>query len=237
MRTSSLGRRRLSQLDLAVQLEAVEKTYLRGDVPIRALAGVDLVVKVGEVLAVMGPSGSGKTTLLNLVGALDRATSGVVEVAGANLGALSRKELTMFRRQHVGFVFQTFNLVPVLSARENIELPMLFANTKEAVRGERSKALLERVGLWDRAEHVPDQLSGGEQQRVAIARALANDPELILADEPTGELDEDTGGQVMDELLRIVHAVSKTMIVVTHDPQVAQRADRVLQLRNGAIVT
>ena len=219
----------------SVILAGIEKTYAMGKVSIHALIEVDLHVTSGETVAVMGPSGCGKTTLLNLIGALDTPTRGTVEVAGSDLATFSDKKLTLFRRHHVGFIFQSFNLIPVVTAQENVELPMLFTKTKKPQRHERSQTLLEAVGLADRADHTPDQLSGGEQQRVAIARALANDPELILADEPTGELDEATGNQVIDALVHLAKEYQKTMILVTHDPQIAQKADRTVYLKQGRI--
>ncbi|MBI3916566.1 MAG: ABC transporter ATP-binding protein [Betaproteobacteria bacterium] len=217
-----------------VQLREVTKVYRKGAQEVRALDGIDLRVESPGMLAVVGASGSGKSSLLHMIGAMDRPTSGEVVVAGRYLAALGDAELTGFRRKTVGFVFQSFNLIPNLTALENVMLPMEFNGVDKHERGRRALALLERVGLGARATHRPGELSGGEQQRVAIARALANDPPLVLADEPTGNLDSKTG-QVIYELLEEI-ARERTVIVVTHAEPLAQRAKRVVHIQDGHLV-
>ena len=221
---------------LAVELEDLTKRYREGDREHIVLAGADAVVRTGERVAILGPSGSGKSTLLNLISGIDRPDGGTVRVAGVELGALSERERTLFRRRHLGFVFQFFNLLPTLTVLENLLLPV---ELKGAVgQGERRRALdlLGEVGLEDRAETFPDRLSGGEQQRVAVARALVHEPSLVLADEPTGNLDEDTGGRVADLLDRLVRDAGRSLVVVTHSRSLADRMDRVLQLDHGRLV-
>jgi putative ABC transport system ATP-binding protein len=190
----------------------------------------------GEMAVIMGPSGSGKTTLLNLMGTFDRPTSGKIYLDGQDLTRMSEGELTRLRREKIGFVFQFYNLIPVLTAYENLELPMLLAGKPKEERRSRTEELLRLVGLSQRAHHRPDELSGGEQQRVAIGRALANRPSLLLADEPTGDLDTKTGREVVEVLRRAAKEEGVAVIVVTHDPKVAERADRVLEIRDGRIV-
>lgn len=214
----------------------IEKTYRLGEVRVHALRGVNIDVSRGEFLAIMGPSGSGKTTLLNIIGALDKPTKGKVYVEDEDITVFREKDLTNLRRHKIGFVFQFYNLIPVLTAFENVELPMLIAGVPKKERETRAKELLRMVGLEDRAEHRPDELSGGEQQRVAIARALANRPSIILADEPTGDLDSKTGLEVMKIFKNLAKREGVTVIVVTHDPVVTRMADRVLQMRDGIIV-
>ena len=201
---------------------------------VEALAGVSLTIEVGELVAVVGPSGSGKSTLLNLVGALDRATSGVLRIHGEDLARLDDDAITRLRRDRIGFVFQFFNLLPTLSALENVMLPSLLAGKRSKDVRARGQAQLEAVGLGKRMGHRPDQLSGGEMQRVAIARALVSDPPLILADEPTGNLDTRTGEEVL-ELLIGAKSARRTVVIVTHDPKVAARADRIVAIRDGKI--
>jgi len=218
-----------------IVLRDVVKEYRKGRETIRALAGITLDIPEKGMTAVVGPSGSGKSSLLHVIGAMDRPTAGEVIVAGQALGALAERDLTRFRRQTVGFVFQTFNLMPTLSALENVMLPMEFNGVPGEARRPRARQLLERVGLGARLGHRPRELSGGEQQRVAIARALANDPPLVLADEPTGNLDSATG-QVIYELLREI-ARERTVLVVTHAEALAQMADRVLPIKDGRLET
>jgi len=219
-----------------IQVENLVKTYQLGKVSIPALRGVDFNVAKGEFLVVMGPSGSGKTTLLNLIGAIDKPTSGSVLIDGRDITTLGEGELTKLRRHKIGFIFQFYNLIPALTAQENVELPLLTAGISRREASKRAIELLDMVGLAPRVGHFPDELSGGEQQRIAIARALANRPNVILADEPTGDLDTKTGSEVV----RILHETSKkenaTVIVVTHDPMIAEKADRILEMRDGQIV-
>jgi ABC-type lipoprotein export system ATPase subunit len=219
--------------DTLIRLRGVSKLYQKGRETIRALDGVDLDIAGKLMAAVVGPSGSGKSSLLHVVGAMDRPTSGDVLVAGQPLNTLREDALTRFRRQTVGFVFQSFNLIPNLTALENVMLPMEFNGVPAPERRRRARALLERVGLGQRLDHRPRELSGGEQQRVAIARALANDPPLILADEPTGNLDSKTG-QVIYELLKEI-AAERTVVVVTHAEVLAQMADRVIHIKDGKL--
>ncbi len=212
------------------------KVYRAGKSEVIALRGLDMTVEDGELVAIQGPSGCGKTSLLNLIGGIDRPTAGRVEVDGRNIVDLSDDELVRYRRTGVGFIFQFFNLVPTLTAQENVELPMRLASTPAAQRKERTKELLDLVGLADRRVHRPDELSGGEQQRIAIATALANDPPLILADEPTGELDTKTGQEILDLFGLLNRELGKTLIIVTHDARVADIASRILEIEDGKII-
>jgi len=211
------------------------KVYRLGKVEVQALRGLSMSVKESEVVAIIGPSGSGKTTLLNIVGGLDQATAGSVLVGGSEVTALSPPKLIDYRRKTVGHIFQTLNLIPTLSAAENIELPMIAMGVGRAKRSERVKTLLDVVGLTPRASHKPDELSGGEQQRVAIATALANDAPVVLADEPTGELDTVNAKIVVDYLVKVSRELGKTVVMVTHDPNVARKADRILRIEDGTI--
>jgi putative ABC transport system ATP-binding protein len=211
------------------------KVYRRGANEVRAVDGVSLEVPKGEMLAIMGRSGSGKTTLLDLLGCLLRPTSGDLDVDGESVARASDAELAAIRRQRIGFVFQEFNLIPTLTAIENVLLPLRYG-PKRADARERAAALLDRVGLAQRATHRPSELSGGEQQRVAIARALVNEPAVILADEPTGELDSTTSDQILDTLRELNRERGVTLVVVTHDPGVAGRADRIIRMSDGRIV-
>ncbi len=220
----------------AIELENAVKTYQIGEVKTHALDGVSLSIAEGEFTALVGPSGSGKTTMLQLMGCLDRPNSGAVKINGQDVTKLSKNKRADLRREKIGFIFQFFALIPVLTAYENVELPLLLNNVKAKERQERVMGLLEAVGLADRARHRPHQLSGGEQQRVAIARALANDPPIILADEPTGELDTRTGEGVVDLLAEINREYGKTIVVVSHDPGVAHRAERIIELMDGKTV-
>jgi ABC-type lipoprotein export system ATPase subunit/ABC-type lipoprotein release transport system permease subunit len=222
-------------MNLAIHLESICRHYILGDTGVDALKNIDLEIDQGEFVALVGPSGSGKSTLLNLVGGLDRPTSGDISVYGVALQSASEETLTQHRRHNIGFVFQIFNLLPALTALENVALPLMLFGVELAERSRRATALLERVGLGHRLNHRPTELSGGEQQRAAIARALVNDPQLILADEPTGNLDSSIGADVM-LLLRELNAESGvTLIIVTHDPEVAAYADRIVHLRDGEI--
>jgi putative ABC transport system ATP-binding protein len=222
---------------MSVKIENVEKTYKLGEILVPALKNTNIELKKGEFVAIMGPSGSGKTTLLNLIGALDKPTKGKIYVDGKDLTTLKEKELTKLRRRTVGYIFQFYNLIPVLSAFENVELPMLIAGSPTKERQERARQLLETVGLAERGDHRPDELSGGEQQRVAIVRALANKPSVVLADEPTGDLDSKTGKEVMLALRDLSRNEGATVIVVTHDPMVASLASRIFEMRDGRIIT
>ena len=218
-----------------VRARDVRRDYpLEGDA-VHALRGVSLEIERGEYVAIVGPSGSGKPSLLNLLGAIDAPTAGSVEIEGRNVGTLGDREVTAFRLHHIGFVFQRFYLLPVLTARENVELPMAEAGVPAGERRQRSTELLRYVDLGDRVRHRPAQLSGGEQQRVAIARALANRPALLLADEPTGELDAKTGREIIDLFGRL-NADGTTVVVVTHDEDLARAARRVVHMRDGQIV-
>jgi putative ABC transport system ATP-binding protein len=220
--------------DAVVQLIDVRKTYQMGNELVHALAGVTLSFRRGSFWALMGPSGSGKSTMLNVLGCLDRPNSGQYILEGQDVSELSDDQLSDFRLKHLGFIFQSFNLVPQLTVRENIELPLYYLGWDDARCAERAEELAARVGLGGRLGHRPSQLSGGQQQRVAIARALANDPSILLADEPTGNLDSATGEQIMD-LLGELHQQGKTILMVTHEPDIAARATSRLHLRDGVI--
>ena len=211
------------------------KVYRLGKVEVQALRGLSMSVKEGEVVSIIGPSGSGKTTLLNIMGGLDTATAGSVVVGRAEVTALSTSQLIDYRRKTVGHIFQTLNLIPTLTAAENIELPMIAIGVGRSNRRERVEALLEVVGLTPRANHKPEELSGGEQQRVTLAAALANDAPVILADEPTGELDTTNAKIVVDYLVKISRELGKTVVMVTHDPNVARQGDRILRIEDGNI--
>ena len=218
-----------------IQVRSVTKTFPGNGEPVTPLANLDLEIARGEFVALMGPSGSGKTTLLHLLAGIDRPSDGSVVVAGTDVGRLSARQLARWRNQHVGFVFQQYNLVPVLTARENVELPLLLTRLGHAERTRKVQVALEAVDLADRAGHLPRQLSGGQQQRVAVARAIVAGPELILADEPTGNLDEKAAYAILD-LLKELHArFQQTLVMVTHDPRAAAAAGRVIHLEKGRI--
>ncbi|MGZ5447832.1 MAG: ABC transporter ATP-binding protein [Thermoanaerobaculia bacterium] len=221
--------------DTLVKLRNVEKIFHRGSEDIRVLSNLDLDIASGEFLALMGPSGSGKSTLLNLLAGLDRPTSGIIEVAGERIDNLGRAQLAHWRARHVGFVFQFYNLLPVLSAERNVELPLLLTNLSRSERKRHVATVLEIVGLTHRAKHTPRTLSGGEQQRVGIARAIVTDPTLILADEPTGDLDRKSGDGILDLMQSLNREHGKTIIMVTHDPHAAQRALRRLYMVDGQV--
>ncbi|MBD3171405.1 ATP-binding cassette domain-containing protein [Candidatus Bathyarchaeota archaeon] len=218
-----------------VETVDLHKTYIQGGRPLEVLKGVNLRVEPGEFMAIMGPSGSGKSTLLNMIGALDRPTSGKVFINDVDISKLNDNQVADLRNREVGFIFQFFNLIPRMDAQGNVELPMAIAGKSRSERHKRAKELLDLVGLRERADHKPSQLSGGEQQRVAIARALANEPNILLADELTGNLDSTTGAQVMQLLRTINEEEGKTFILITHDPTVGQQTDRLISLKDGMI--
>jgi putative ABC transport system ATP-binding protein len=218
-----------------IRLEEVNKTYIMGSAEVHALDGISLEFERGSFWALMGPSGSGKSTLLNLLGCLDRPTSGEYLLDGRTVRELNDDELSGLRLQYIGFIFQSFNLIPQLTVLENIELPLLYAGWSEAEGEDRARDLADKVGLGARVEHRPTELSGGERQRVAIARALANNPEILLADEPTGNLDSATGAQIM-RLIEELNEAGKTILMVTHEAEVAAHARTRLHLRDGAVV-
>jgi putative ABC transport system ATP-binding protein len=217
-----------------IELKDVKKNYLLGEVVVPALRGVSLTIFEKEFVAIMGPSGSGKSTLMNLVGCLDLPTSGKVLLSGKDVTHFSESDLAQERGQKIGFVFQKFNLITSLSALENVELPLVFRGWGEDKRRRKSIEVLELVGLRERANHLPTQLSGGEQQRVAIARALAVEPDIVLADEPTGNLDSKTGQDILG-LLESLHSQGKTIVVVTHDASVGKLAQRIIRIKDGAV--
>ena len=220
---------------VTVQVANLEKTYRLGNVTVNALRGVNLTLYEAEFVVVTGPSGSGKTTLLNIIGTLDKPSAGTVAIDGENITNLKDGQLTKLRRHKIGFVFQFHNLIPVLTALENVELPLLTAGMKPKAAKERAALMLERVGLKERFSHLPDELSGGEQQRVAIARALANHPKIILADEPTGDLDTKTGTEIVQIMYEAAKRENASVLVVTHDPVVADRAEKLFEMRDGVI--
>jgi putative ABC transport system ATP-binding protein len=219
-----------------IELEHVSKIYAAGETELRALDDVSVAIPAGQFVAVMGASGSGKSTLMNVMGCLDRPTRGTYRLAGREISDLPRNELARIRNQMLGFVFQSFNLLPRTSARENVELPLLYADVPAHERATRALAALARVGLAERADHTPGQLSGGQQQRVAIARALVNDPKLILADEPTGQLDSRASMDLMHLMQDLVRG-GITIVLVTHEPDIGQCAERVLTMRDGKLIS
>lgn len=218
-----------------VEIEGLTKTYRRGKHEVRVLQGIDLSVASGELLALMGPSGSGKSTLLNLIAGIDDPTSGVLRVGGRDISQYGESTLARWRQRNIGFIFQFYNLLPVLTAFENVELPLTLTKTKKSVRRKKVQTALELVGLADRVDHYPRQLSGGQEQRVAIARAIVTDPTLLLADEPTGDLDADSAGEILDLLQALNEQLGKTIIMVTHDPESAARASRLVRLHKGQL--
>jgi putative ABC transport system ATP-binding protein len=218
-----------------LRLKDVKKTYLMGKVPVNALQGIDLEIRAGEMAAIMGPSGSGKTTLLNIVGLLDSPSVGSYRLEGEEVARLSDRRRSLLRNRRFGFIFQVYNLLPRLTAAENVMVPLVYGGVPRRTRRPRAEAALEAVGLKDRVRHRPSELSGGEQQRVAIARALVNEPSVILADEPTGNLDSTSGAAIM-ELIQELHAARKvTVVLITHDPLIAARAERTIHLRDGQV--
>jgi len=217
-----------------LDIENVSKSYRLGKTAVPVLSEINLSIKEGEFAAIMGPSGSGKSTLLNIIGCLDRPTSGKIMISSVDTSSLSEPELARIRGKRIGFVFQTFNLIPRLTALKNVELPMVYQDIPREVRIKRSMMLLEMLGLKDRFDHRPSELSGGERQRVSIARALVNDPEILLADEPTGNLDSKTGQEIM-QIFNTLHNEGRTILMVTHDLGLAQNCDRIIRLKDGRI--
>ena len=219
-----------------IRIRDLQKVYRRGDQLIPVLLGITLDVMPGEFIALMGPSGSGKSTLLNLIAGIDKPTAGTIEIGGVDIARLGEGALADWRAGNVGFIFQFYNLLPVLSAFDNVALPLLLTGLSAREREARVAAVLQMVGLADRADHYPNELSGGQQQRVAIARALVTDPALIVADEPTGDLDRATGEEVLGLLDELVNTLGKTIVMVTHDPKAASRAHRLVHLEKGVLV-
>ena len=219
-----------------IAIRHLSKGYVRGGQAIPVLLDIQLDVAPGEFIALMGPSGSGKSTLLNLIAGIDKPSAGTIEIGGVDIARLSEGELADWRAANVGFIFQFYNLLPVLSAFDNVELPLLLTGLSSRERQARVTQVLQLVGLTDRADHYPSELSGGQQQRVAIARALVTDPLLIVADEPTGDLDRATGEEVLSLLDQLVHELGKTIVMVTHDPKAAARAGRMVHLEKGVLV-
>ncbi|MCC6214189.1 MAG: ABC transporter ATP-binding protein [Polyangiaceae bacterium] len=222
--------------DPIVELRAVEKTFTRGRQPVKVLDGLDLTVEAGSFEALMGPSGSGKSTLLNLIAGLDRPTAGTLRVAGEDLGRLSEGGLADWRARNIGFVFQAFNLIPVLTAAQNVELPLVLSPLSTAQRKQHVATALRIVGLADRMDHLPRQLSGGQEQRVAIARAIATDPKIIVADEPTGDLDRHSAEEILGLFAKLNDELGKTIFMVTHDPLAAERAKVVRRMDKGKLL-
>ena len=218
-----------------IELKNVKKIYQMDEVKVKALNGATIRISKGEFVAIMGPSGSGKSTLLHMIGCLDRPTTGKVLLNGVDISRLNDSKLARLRGSEIGFVFQTFNLYPTLNALENVELPMMIIGKKRKDRKEKAKELLKMVGLESRAEHLPSQLSGGERQRVAIARSLANDPKIILADEPTGNLDSKSGEEIMKIFVEL-NKNGKTVVVITHDKTIASHAKEILKIKDGEII-
>lgn len=219
-----------------IELKNIRKIYRTGEIEVNALKNINLKIKKGEFVAIMGPSGSGKSTLLHIIGVLDRPTSGNIYLDGVNTSNLNESQLARLRGKKIGFIFQFFNLYPTLNARENVELPMLILERSLKDRKAKSLKLIRTVGLEKRTEHFPFQLSGGERQRVAICRALANDPPLLLADEPTGNLDSKTGSEIMKFLNRLQEKENITIVMVTHEPNIAKYAERIIRLKDGEII-
>jgi putative ABC transport system ATP-binding protein len=222
--------------DVLIDIRGLHKAYQRGEQEVPVLQGIELQVRAGEFVALMGPSGSGKSTLLNLIAGIDQPTAGTITIGGVDIATLSEAELADWRAANVGFIFQFYNLMPVLTAFENVELPLLLSNLSGRQRRERVAQVLDMVQLSDRADHYPNELSGGQQQRVAIARALVTDPLMIVADEPTGDLDRTTGEEVLGLLDALVADLGKTIVMVTHDPKAAAHAQRMVHLEKGVLV-
>ena len=224
----------MNQNGTIIRMAGIRKVYDTGKVKVEALKGIDLDIYPGEFVAIVGPSGSGKSTLMNLLGCLDTPSDGVYQIGGDNVAGVTRDELAEIRNRRVGFVFQSFNLLPHLSALENVALPMLFGGVSPKERNRRAAELLEKVGLGDRLDHKPTELSGGQMQRVAIARALAMNPDILLADEPTGNLDTTSGTDIMS-IFNELWKSGRTLVIITHDPALARRASRIVEIRDGRI--
>jgi putative ABC transport system ATP-binding protein len=222
--------------EVLIRITELAKAYQRGEQTVPVLAGVNLEVRAGEFVALMGPSGSGKSTLLNLIAGIDKPSAGRIEIGGIDIATLGEGALADWRASHVGFIFQFYNLMPVLTAFENVELPLLLTSLSRSERKAHVQAALAMVRLTDRMDHYPNELSGGQQQRVAIARALVTDPTLVVADEPTGDLDRTTGAEVLDLLAQLNTELGKTIVMVTHDPKAAARARRLIHLEKGELV-
>ncbi|MFX0185617.1 MAG: ABC transporter ATP-binding protein [Candidatus Hodarchaeota archaeon] len=226
---------RIDETDVIVECIDLKKAYILGEVKVDALRGINMKIKRGEMISIMGPSGCGKTTLLNIIGSLDSPTSGKVFLEGRDISNANEKELTKIRRKSVGFIFQFYNLLPVLTAFENVELPLLISGVPKEIRQRRTMELLEKVDLLERKDHKPDELSGGERQRVAIARSLANRPSILLADEPTGDLDTETGFAILNLLKEVNKTEKQTLVVVTHDASIARQSNRIFHIKDGMI--
>ena len=221
--------------DIVVECRNLRKSYILGEIRVDALRGINMKINRGEMISIMGPSGCGKTTLLNIIGSLDNPSSGQVLLEGNDISRATEQQLTDIRRKSVGFIFQFYNLLPVLTAIENVELPMLIAGIPKKERLERAAELLEKVDLLHRKDHKPDELSGGERQRVAIARSLANQPTILLADEPTGDLDTESGQAVLNLLKEVNETENQTVIMVTHDANIAKQANRIFHIKDGMV--
>ncbi len=219
-----------------VEVSGLEKTYKKESFEVQVLQGIDLEIHSGEYVALMGPSGSGKSTLLNLLAGIDKPTAGKIVVGGSDMSKLSDSKLARWRHRHIGFIFQFYNLLPVLTAFENVELPLTLTRLSKAKRRQKVETALQVVGLADRMDHYPRQLSGGQEQRVAIARSIVTDPALLLADEPTGDLDSESAGEILDLLQQLNEDFGKTIVMVTHDPGAARRAKRLVRLEKGLLV-